>query len=52
VIYFYKGYSFHAADWHESFGEPMSHGCINLREEDAAWLFKWARIGTLVNIHY
>ena len=52
VIYFYKGYSFHAADWHDNFGEPMSHGCINLREEDAAWLFDWAGIGTLVNIHY
>jgi lipoprotein-anchoring transpeptidase ErfK/SrfK len=52
VIYFYKGYSFHAADWHDNFGEPMSHGCINMREEDAAWLFDWAGIGTLVNIHY
>jgi lipoprotein-anchoring transpeptidase ErfK/SrfK len=52
VIYFYKGYSFHAADWHDNFGEPMSHGCINLREEDARWLFNWAGIGTLVNIHY
>lgn len=52
VIYFYKGYSFHAADWHDNFGEPMSHGCVNLREEDAAWLFQWAKIGTLINIHY
>lgn len=52
VIYFYKGYSFHAADWHDQFGEPMSIGCINMREVDAAWLFSWARIGTLVNIHY
>jgi lipoprotein-anchoring transpeptidase ErfK/SrfK len=30
----------------------MSHGCVNLRTEDAEWLFNWASVGTLVNIHY
>ena len=29
----------------------MSHGCINLRTNEAEWLFNWADIGTLVNIH-
>jgi lipoprotein-anchoring transpeptidase ErfK/SrfK len=29
----------------------MSHGCINLPTEEAEWLFGWANVGTLVNIH-
>jgi len=51
VMYFYKGYGLHGTYWHNNFGTPMSHGCINLRTEDAAWLFNWASVGTLVNIH-
>jgi lipoprotein-anchoring transpeptidase ErfK/SrfK len=29
----------------------MSHGCVNLPTSEAAWLFEWASLGTLVNIH-
>lgn len=36
-----KGYSFHGAYWHDNFGHPMSHGCINMRNEDAEKLFYW-----------
>jgi lipoprotein-anchoring transpeptidase ErfK/SrfK len=52
VMYFYKGYGIHGTYWHNNFGTPMSHGCINLRTEDAAWIFNWSSIGTMVNIHY
>ncbi|MCD4753963.1 MAG: L,D-transpeptidase family protein [Anaerolineaceae bacterium] len=52
TMYYYKGYGIHAATWHNNFGTPMSHGCINMRLEDAQWMFNWADIGTLVNIHY
>ena len=52
VMYFYSGYGLHGTYWHSNFGTPMSHGCINLRTDDAAWLFNFADIGTLVNIHY
>jgi lipoprotein-anchoring transpeptidase ErfK/SrfK len=52
VMYFYRGYGFHGTYWHNNFGTPMSHGCINLRTSDAEWLFNWASVGTLVNIHY
>ena len=52
TMYYYKGYGIHAATWHNNFGTPMSHGCINMRLEDAQWMFNWASIGTLVNIHY
>lgn len=42
VQYFYKDYGFHAAYWHDNFGQPMSHGCIHLRTDEAKWLFDWA----------
>jgi lipoprotein-anchoring transpeptidase ErfK/SrfK len=51
TMYFYKGYALHGTYWHSNFGTPMSHGCVNLRTEDAAWLFEFASIGTLVNVH-
>jgi lipoprotein-anchoring transpeptidase ErfK/SrfK len=52
VMYFYKGYGLHGTYWHNNFGTPMSHGCVNLRTDDAEWLFNWASVGTLVNVHY
>lgn len=36
------GYSIHGAYWHNNFGHPMSHGCINMKEEDVAKIFEWA----------
>jgi hypothetical protein len=41
VQYFEEGYALHAAYWHDDFGTPRSHGCINLAPEDARWLFEW-----------
>jgi lipoprotein-anchoring transpeptidase ErfK/SrfK len=52
VMYFYKGYGLHGTYWHNNFGTPMSHGCVNLTTEDSGWLFNWASVGTVVNIHY
>jgi lipoprotein-anchoring transpeptidase ErfK/SrfK len=52
VMYFYKGYGLHGTYWHNNFGTPMSHGCINLRTDEAGWLFDFASVGTVVNIHY
>jgi lipoprotein-anchoring transpeptidase ErfK/SrfK len=65
VQYFNAGYALHAAYWHDSFGTPRSHGCINLSPQDAQWLFEWTephvprewhgamslRDGTLVSVH-
>ncbi len=42
VMYFYRSYALHGTYWHSKFGEPMSHGCVNLSKADAAWLFDWA----------
>jgi len=52
IMYFYEGYALHGTYWHNNFGTPMSHGCVNMITEDAEWLFYWSSIGTLVNIHY
>ncbi len=52
VMYFYKGYGIHGTYWHNNFGTPMSHGCVNLRTDDAGWVFNRASVGTVVNIHY
>jgi lipoprotein-anchoring transpeptidase ErfK/SrfK len=51
TMYYYQSYGLHGTYWHSNFGTPMSHGCVNLRTEDAAWLFKWASLGTLVHVH-
>jgi LysM repeat protein len=52
TMYFYRGYSLHGTYWHSNFGHPMSHGCVNLPTPAAQWLFNWASVGTLVNVHY
>jgi lipoprotein-anchoring transpeptidase ErfK/SrfK len=41
VQFFYQGYSFHGTYWHSKFGRPASHGCLNMRTEDAKWLYDW-----------
>jgi hypothetical protein len=65
VQYFEGGYALHAAFWHDAFGAPRSHGCVNLSPLDARWLFDWteprvpqlwhsamSRLGgTLVSLH-
>lgn len=51
VMYFHQGYGLHGVTWHGNFGHPMSHGCVNLPTAEAAWLFDWAEVGTVVVIH-
>jgi lipoprotein-anchoring transpeptidase ErfK/SrfK len=36
-----SGVAFHGTFWHDNFGNPMSLGCVNMRNEDAKWLFRW-----------
>ncbi len=37
----FQGHAFHGTYWHDNFGVPMSSGCINMRTEEAKWLFRW-----------
>lgn len=41
-MFFYKGYAIHGAYWHNNFGHPMSHGCVNSPLASVAQLFEWA----------
>lgn len=43
VQYFEGSNGFHAAFWHDDFGHPHSHGCVNLAPRDARWLFDFTR---------
>lgn len=36
-----RGYAIHGAYWHDNFGIQMSRGCINMRIDEAKWLFRW-----------
>jgi hypothetical protein len=59
------GQAFHGTFWHENYGSPMSHGCINMRPSEALWLYRWATPehsensyttrpgrGTAVDVHF
>jgi lipoprotein-anchoring transpeptidase ErfK/SrfK len=50
VMYFYQGYGIHGTYWHNNFGNPMSHGCVNMRTEEAEWMYFWAPVGTPVRV--
>lgn len=42
VSYFaVEGYAIHGTYWHNNFGVTMSHGCINMRSQDAKWIYRW-----------
>ena len=41
-MFFKGGYAIHGAYWHNNFGQPMSHGCVNAPLANVAQLFEWA----------
>jgi LysM repeat protein len=52
VMYFTnRGHAIHGAYWHNNFGSPMSHGCVNMRVSEAQWLYDFAPNGTTVVVH-
>lgn len=50
TMYFYSGYGIHGTYWHNAFGRPMSHGCVNLPTSEAEWFFNFASVGTPVRV--
>jgi lipoprotein-anchoring transpeptidase ErfK/SrfK len=51
VMYFTnEGHALHGTYWHNNFGTPMSHGCVNLPMDVAEWMYRWAPEGTAVTI--
>lgn len=51
TMYFNQGYGIHGTYWHNNFGHPMSHGCVNMRTEEAGIVYNWASVGTRVVVH-
>ena len=45
-----QGAVIHGAYWHNHFGEPWSHGCVNLPPQEAKKLYDWAPLGTPVTV--
>ena len=50
VMYFFEDYAIHGAYWHNRFGRPNSHGCVNVPLPSAEWLYNWAPRGTRVEV--
>ena len=61
--FFHKDYAFHGAFWHNNFGQPASHGCVNMAtkeqnkrwpnvSEDAGWLYRWGALGLPVTVSH
>ena len=51
VMYFDGlGNALHGTYWHSNFGAPMSHGCVNLPMDVAAFIYGWAEVGTAVTV--
>lgn len=51
TMYFHGSYAIHGTYWHNSFGRPMSHGCVNMKTSQARRLYQWAPKKTLVVVH-
>jgi lipoprotein-anchoring transpeptidase ErfK/SrfK len=59
--FFHRDNAFHGAFWHNNFGHPASHGCVNMStkdqnkrwpnvSEDAGWLYSWGALGLPVTV--
>lgn len=48
TMFFYAGYGLHGTYWHNDFGTPHSHGCVNMPTPEAEWTYSWAPLGTPV----
>ena len=42
AMFFHGGYAIHGAYWHNMFGQPSGHGCVNMKPEEAKKLFEWS----------
>jgi lipoprotein-anchoring transpeptidase ErfK/SrfK len=47
-----EAHAFHGTYWHNDYGRPRSHGCVNLPSEDAKWIYRWTRPNVPVGEDY
>lgn len=52
TMYYSGNYAIHGAYWHNRFGTPVSHGCVNVAVNHARWFYNWASIGTPVVVRH
>ena len=50
TMYYDKARALHGAYWHNGFGTPRSHGCVNMSVGDSRWLYDWANVGDWVYV--
>jgi hypothetical protein len=50
TMYYDKARALHGAYWHNGFGTPRSHGCVNMSVGDARWIYDWAEVGDWVYV--
>ncbi len=51
TMYFDEERALHGAYWHNGFGYPRSHGCVNMSVGDSHWLYNWANVGDYVYVY-
>lgn len=51
LMFYDENWAIHGAYWHDNFGEPWSHGCINVSPYDARWLYQWSKLGDIIVVH-
>ena len=51
ILYYQGSFAIHGAYWHDNFGVPNSHGCVNLSPADAKWLYDWTKEGEWVILY-
>jgi hypothetical protein len=47
-----SGHAFHGAYWHNDYGQPRSHGCVNLPSEAAKFLYRWSKPNVPADTEY
>ncbi len=47
----YRHTYIHYAYWHNNFGRPMSHGCVNVNLDNMKWVYRWADEGVPVLVY-
>ncbi|WP_374759098.1 L,D-transpeptidase family protein [Microbacterium phyllosphaerae] len=52
VTYFNGDEGFHGTYWHNDFGTPRSHGCVNMPIDVARYVYEWSPVGLEVSVHY
>lgn len=50
TMYYDEARALHGAYWHNGFGSPRSHGCVNMSVGDSRWLYDWANVGDWVYV--